>query len=346
MKIAYNTFPLNSGHQTRGIGSYTRNLLEGISKIEELEIQQFSNLNEITDADVVHYPYFDLFQQTLPFAKKRPTIVTIHDVIPLEFPKHYPLGIKGNIFLLLQKLSLLNISAIVTDSEASKKSIIKHLDVDGKKIFPIHLAAGSSFKHVDNLKVLLETVNKYNLPQEYILYTGNVNWNKNLPGLTEAALKANTNLVLVGKAFEQKVNLDHPELESYRKFIEKYSLTKRVFILGYIPEEDLINLMNSARAVLLPSFAEGFGLPILEAQACGTPVITSNLSSMAEISDNSALLVNPYNIMEISEAIANIVNNDNLRKVYIKKGLENVKNFSWEKTAQQTASVYKSVILS
>lgn len=344
MKIAFNSLPLKTGHQTRGIGSYTKNLINALKDIPDIYIQEFSELSQIKDAEIVHYPFFDLFQTTLPIRKKFSTVVTIHDVIPLIFPKNYPIGPKGILANVIQKFSLKGARAVITDSQASKKDIAKYLGVPLKNIFPIYLAPASHFIHVENREIKNTISKKYNLPEKFVLYAGNVNWNKNLVNMTKACKEADMDLVLVGKGFEQRENLDHPELKSYKQFLYEFGNDQKIHILGFVPDDDLVILYNLAVLTLFTSFYEGFGLPILESQACGTPVITSNNSSMAEVAGESALQVDPHNTEEITKAINNLMKNEGMRKHLINKGLENVKKFSWEKVAKETVKVYEKIL--
>lgn len=344
MKIAIDISPLSNGHKNRGVGAYTVNLLNEFKKHSELQIQEFVNLNEVKIADIIHYPYFDLFRNSLTLHKTIPTVVTIHDVIPLVYPRAYPVGIKGKINYYLQKRALKKVNAVITDSEASKKDIIKFLKVPEEKIFPIALAPSGHFHKINNTEDLEKVKHKYNLPEKFVLFTGNVNWNKNLLNLTEASLKAGIDLVLIGKSFEERNNLDHPEMKSFKEFLKHYSNNLRIHIFGFIEDEDLVAITNLAYVALLPSFAEGFGLPILEAQICGTPVITSNVSSMPEVAGMGALMVDPYSVESISQAINIINKNHETRESLIKDGFENVKKFTWEKTAEETLLVYQKLV--
>ncbi|MDD2822960.1 MAG: glycosyltransferase family 1 protein [Candidatus Daviesbacteria bacterium] len=344
MRIAICSSPLLDGHNVRGIGTYTKNLIKSLRGYPDLNIQEFSNINEVKMADVVHYPYFDLFQKSLPFYTKFPTIVTIHDVIPLAYPKSYPAGIKGSFNKHLQVLSLKNVKAIITDSKASKQEIIKYLKVPAKKIFPIALAPADNFHKITDSQRLTNIKEKYSLPEKFALFVGSVNWNKNILNLTKAALDAGIDLVLIGKSFQEKGNLEHPEMKNFKEFLRLYSNNPKIHILGFMDNEDLVAVTNSANVLLLPSIAEGFGLPILEAQVCGVPVITSNISSMPEVAQNGALLVDPYSIEDISKAIIKIISEEKTRNELIKLGYENVSKFSWEKVAQETVDVYKIVI--
>jgi glycosyltransferase involved in cell wall biosynthesis len=344
MKIAFCTSPLSNSHSVRGIGMYTKNLLESLKQLPDLQIQEFSNISEIKEADIIHYPFFDLFEKSLPNQKRIPTVVTIHDVIPLVYPESYPLGIKGLFNNFLQKMSLKNVAAIITDSQSSKEEIIKYLKMPENKIFPIALAPAKKFYRISDNKILEGIKVKYSLPQKFVLFTGNVNWNKNLLNLTEAAIKSNIDLVLIGKSFEEKNNLDHPEMRNFKKFLEHYSVNSKVHMLGFVEDQDLVVVTNLASALLLPSFAEGFGLPILEAQICGVPVVTSNISSMPEVAGKGAILVDPNSVENISQAISKILSDGEFRKNLIEEGFRNVKKFSWGKVAQETFEVYVKIL--
>ncbi len=344
IKVGFNISPLKSGHKFRGVGAYTSRLLIELKKIPELEIKEFENLLEVNNVDLIHYPYFDLFSKTLPLRKKYSTIVTIHDVIPIVFPKHYPPGIRGKINFQYQRYALKSASAIITDSKSSKQDIEKYLSFPESKIFVTNLAASEDFKKINDQKILKKIKSKYNLPDQFVLYIGNVNWNKNLLNLAEGTIKSGYDLVLVGKSFENRNNLNHPELKSFAGFLDKYTDNPKIHILGFIEQDDLVPLMNLAKIFLFPSYYEGFGLPILEAQACEVPVITSNISSMSEVGGESVYYVDPNNVNEISDGIKKIMSDAKLYKSLVNKGLENIKKFNWKKTAHETVEIYEKIL--
>lgn len=344
MKIAFNSSPLKSGHKIRGIGFYTKNLLENLQTNPDIAIKEFSEISEIKTADIVHYPFFDLFQRTLPLRKKFPTVVTIHDIIPLLFPQHYPPGLKGSINNFWQKLALKDVRAIITDSQSSKKDIIEKLQFNSQQIFVVPLAAEERFRPLKNTNQLQEVQKKYHLPDNFVLYIGDINWNKNLVNLAQGCIEAKIDLVLVGKGFDKKENLNHPEMQSYLQFLTKFADLETVHLLGFIPDEEIVAVMNLAQVLLLPSLYEGFGLPILEAQASGTPVITSNLSSMPEVAGDGAIFVDPYSVRDISSAITKVINDQKLRGDLIRKGFINCRKFSWKKVAEETIAVYRKIV--
>lgn len=344
MRVGFNTLAFKKSHNSRGIGTYTKNLLENLKKIPDLNIQEFYQENELSNVDLVHYPFFDFFQRSLPIIKKFPTVVTIHDVIPLKFSKHYPSGIRGTINNFFQNLALKNASAIITDSQSSKNDIEKYLKVSSSKIFSIPLAPSSEFQIKPSTNFLSRLKKRYQLPNKFALYVGDVNWNKNIIALAEACKKAEVWLVIIGSSFQSQDNLDHPELASYKKFLEDIKLNSKIKIIGYVPNEELIGFMNLAWVTLLVSFYEGFGLPILESQACGTPVIASNTSSIPEIIKSGGILVNPYNNDEIASVIRKVFNDDKLRNKLSKESLSNSSKYTWEITAKKTYEVYLDII--
>lgn len=342
MKIGFDLGKYNKENNFRGIGSYTNNLLEELKKHKEIEVSILKDGKE--NVDLIHIPFFDFYQRSLNINNNVPTLVTIFDTIPLLFPKHYPAGLKAKFNLLMQKRELKKSRGIITISNAAKSDIHKILNYPSERIYPIYLAASNEYKVIKDKGELKKVKDKYNLPEKFAIFIGNVNWNKNLVNLTQACINSNTHIVLVGKSFSNRENLDHPELKSYKEFLDKFSGSELVHILSFIETNDLVKILNLSEVLLLPSFYEGFGITILEAQSCGVPVITSNVSSMPEVSGDSAILVNPNSVKDISENINKVIENDDLRNKLIKKGFENIKRFSWEKTAEQTIEIYRKIL--
>ena len=355
MKVAICNLPLKSAHKTRGIGYYTSYLLEALKQDSLIEVEEFINLSEDSDADIVHYPWFDLFFHTLPIKRKFPTVVTIHDVIPLVFSKDYPVGLKGKINFILQKIALASCKYIITDSNISKKDIIKHLRVEDKKVTVIPLAADPKFKVLNNDTELLHIKRQYRLPDQFLLYVGDANWVKNLPFLIEGFRQfikssglENVKLVLIGGVFLKDVeNINHPELRSLRqvnRLIKEYGLGEYVIRPGQIETEELVAFYNLATLYIQPSLYEGFGLPILQALACGTPVVSSNRGSMPEIGGQSAVYFDPENLKQFTSIIQELVENTSIRNKLSKLGIKQAAKFSWRKTAEETKLVYFKAI--
>lgn len=340
LKVYFDTRPLSQGHAVRGIGYYTKNLLDHLGKDKNIKL-----VDSPEDADVVHFPYFDLFFNTLKPVSGKKNVVTVFDVIPLLYPKYYPPGIKGRINFLRQKQALSKVEAVITISEAAKKDIVRYLGVPAGKIYPIHLAPAREFKKVKDTTLLRRSVVKYNLPPKFVLYVGDVNYNKNLLTLAEACLKIGTALVIVGmQAAESNVDLHHPENKSFAEFITKYENNKKIIRLGFVETQDLVNIYNLATVYCQPSLYEGFGLPILEALSCGTPVVASKIQSHVEISEGVCLFFDPQDAEDLARSIDKIIRDEALRGELVAQGLRQVKTYSWDKTAASTKRVYANLL--
>ena len=344
MKVAIDVSPLKTAHRFRGIGAYTQNLITALQsiKLADFEVILIEKEPIPKDCDLIHYPFFDLFFATLPLIRKKKTVVTIHDTIPLVFPKHYPPGIKGRLRLETQKTSLRTVDAVITDSQNSKKDLFKYLNYLKEKIYVIPLAPGKEFRPITNRQSLVATKQKYQLPDTFVLYVGDVNWNKNIPGLVKACEKIKVPLVIVGKqAVEKNIDRRHPENKDL-VWLQDYCQSP-VTLLGFVSTEDLVAIYNLATVYCQPSFYEGFGLPVLEAMACGCPVVAANTSSLPEICGKAAVMVNPYDINDIANGLEKVMRETKIRNTLKEKGLAWVKNFSWEKAANQTIKVYQNV---
>lgn len=351
MKIAINTLPLKTGHKERGIGYYTRNLIEALKQDSSIEVSEFTKVSELRGVDIVHYPWFDFFFRSLPLLKSIPTVVTIHDVIPLVFSKYYPVGLKGRINFELQKLSLRSCECIITDSKISKQDIVKYLKIEDKKISVIPLAASSKFKVLNHDTRLLYIKRKYHLPDQFLLYVGDANWVKNLPFLIEgfrelikSSTIKNTKLVLVGGVFLKNVeNIDHQELKSLKlvnELIKRYSLQESVLRPGQIDEDDLVVFYNLATVYVQPSLYEGFGLPLLQAFSCGVPVVSSDRGSLPEVGGGAAIYFDPTNLKQFTSIMLEVIESSSLRSKLARLGLKQALKFSWKKTADETKMIY------
>lgn len=347
MIVSLDISPLskNSGHSIRGSGFYCKHLKEELLKSNKLKLQFFeaqSNTPEVSD--IYHVPYFDPFFLTINSKHISKTIVTVHDLIPLKFPKHFSKGLKGYIKWRIQKNKLQKVPAVITDSHASKRDISNLAGINKNKIHVIYLAADSRFKKISDNKLLEKTRKKYNLPEKFVLYVGDATWNKNLPRLLKASLKAQVPLILAGKTLSEKVtDSTHPwakDLVTSQSLIQK---NQALSTLGFVPDDDLVALYNLATVFAMPSLYEGFGLPVLEAMACGTPVITSKEGSLSEVSKKAAFCVDPYDEKSISQGIKQVVEDREIRKKLSTLSIENSKKFSWKKTADQTIKVYEKV---
>jgi glycosyltransferase involved in cell wall biosynthesis len=346
MEIAIDVSPLKSGHSVRGVGFYLKYLQESL-----LEIDQENNYTFFSDyrllnviPDIVHFPYFDPYFITLPLYKKYKTVITIHDLTPLVFPEAFPSGMKGKLRLQIQKRLAKQSNAIITDSEASKKDIERIMNINTKKIHVIYLAAASEYVQVNDQVALNAVKKKYNLPDEFLLYVGDVTWNKNLVRLVNAVKKTSIPMVMVGKALASNdYNRENPWNKDLVIVQELCLNDEQIKILGFVTTDDLVAIYNLATVFLMPSLYEGFGLPVLEAMQCGTPVITSDKGSLPEVAGNAAYIVDAYDENSIFEGIVTVVNNKNLQAEMKEKGFRQAKKFDWKMTAERTKEVYEEV---
>lgn len=349
MRVAIDTSPIskkiNSLHSVRGVGSYINMLVENLPRIDKKNEYVFVEDKKFPeDIDLIHYPYFDPFFITLPFLPKKKFIVTVHDLIPLVFPKHFPPGLKGNLKWITQRQLLKNASAIVTDSECSRKDIERIVGVKGGHVKVVYLAAEKSFKPITDTPALHSASVKYKLPENFILYVGDVTWNKNLPRLIDAIKKTPYPLVLVGKVWDQKPSeiSQNPWNKDFKFVMSAIEEDKQFIRLGFVSGEDLVRIYNMATVLVMPSLYEGFGLPVLEAISCGCPVITSKEGSLHEVGGNACYFIDPYSLESIKKGIMEIMRNEELRIALSKKGLEQAKRFSLEKTIGGLVKVYEN----
>ena len=278
---------------------------------------------------------------TVPIIHPRNTTVTIHG-LEYEFcPQAYSLWER-----FYMRWSIKNsckwAEKIIAVSENTKKDLIKLYKVPENKIEVIY--EGVEINNQETRSKDQENT-KYQIPNtKYLLFIGRLEERKNVSGIIEAY-----------KILKEKYNIPHGLVLAgssgygYEKI--KFKIQSRlggtkleIIELGYISENKKWELLSGADVFMFPSLYEGFGLPILEAQSVGVPVVTSNLSSLPEVADGGALLVNPRNPFEIAEATYKIISDENIKKDLIQKGLENVKRFSWDKCAEDIAEIFKKTI--
>ncbi|MFC1711807.1 glycosyltransferase family 4 protein [Patescibacteria group bacterium] len=346
MKIALDISRLNPAALKRGVGFYALNLSKALSTLNDGN--QYLLLTKKTDIngfDLIHYPYFDPFFLTLPIIKKLPTVVTVHDLTPIKFSQHYPQGVKGSLKWQIQRLSLKSVNHVITDSLNSKNDLNKVLNINDNKISVIYLAADKEFTQINNQVKFKEIREKFRLKGKFLLYVGDVNWNKNVLSLLKAfAFNRKENkelkLVLVGSAFENNKLM---EVKKIDEFIRRNKLETSIIKTGFIDDKDLAVLYNMSTLYIQPSFYEGFGLSVLEALSCGCPVLSSNKASLPEVGGKSVAYFNPdeKNGLDInlSKLLADKKRLENLSKL----GIKQARKFNWEQTAINTREVYKKI---
>lgn len=368
MKVAIDSSVLESGHAIRGVGVNTRELIDALlkySKNTKVEIYPVDFAKtDLSQYDLAHYPYFHPFFNTLPDAFPTKSLVTVHDAIQLIYPKQYPPGLKGQACFRKQKKRLHKADGILTISETSRKDIVRLLGAESKKIYTVYLAANERFKKINSKTRLSQTAKKYNLPKKFILYVGDVNYQKNIITLVEACSESNIPLVLVGKQAKELETLagriqsikgprdavrflsgkSHPEEAHYKKVIDSIQKNGAVSRLGFVPDDELVDVYNLATIYCQPSLYEGFGLPLIESFACGTPVVAARTQALVEVGSDAALYFDPQSVNELADVLKNTLKNHKLSKELISKGFKRAKDFSWEKCAKETLNVYTTIL--
>ena len=346
IKVAIDSGPTKSGDAIRGIGVHTTTLVKCLRKIKDLDIDvvDFSKV-DLRGYDIAHYQKFNPYFFSIPFSKRTKTVLTIHDLIYLIYPKHYPAGIKGRIRFLMQKFLVKNVDAVVTISETSKKDIVRFLGIPQEKIHVIYLAPKEVFKPFSDQKLLSKIKSKYSLPERFVLYVGDVDYSKNLLSLCKACKLSKIPLVIVGKqAASKDFDRTHPLNRSLVKLLREYGDNPDIMRMGFVPDEDLVGIYNLASLYCQPSFYEGFGLPVLEAMASGCPVVASRTQALVEIAEPGALFADQKDPADIAEKISLVLKDSTLRAQLIETGRVLVKKYSWDKVARETHDVYKEVL--
>lgn len=347
MKIAIDISPLVTENKYRGIGSYTRSLLSSLRSLDKdnqyNEINTFNKVNQ--NYDLLIIPYFNPFQFSLPFNKKIKTIITIHDLIPLKYPDKFPVGIKGKLIWSIQKMLLNKFDGFLTDSNNSKKEIAEIADIVLDKIYVVYPPFSTKYRPIKDNILLNKLKRRYKLPEQFILYVGDCNWNKNLPILIKAVKRLKLSLVLVGKVFTQSnINLDHPWNLDLKKVLDLCQKESKIIRLGYLPEDDLVGIYSLATVYVQPSFDEGFGLPVVEAMASGCPVIVSSTLTLKEVVGDAAIYFNPEDIDDLMTKINLIFSQSQIRKELRLKGINRAKRYKVDRVVKSIKDVYRKIL--
>jgi glycosyltransferase involved in cell wall biosynthesis len=354
-----------------GIGTYIRNLLRYLARLdrdseylllcEEADLDVPRQLGENFRAIVerspnysireqIHIPYVlhrekpDVFHAphyVLPPAVPCRSVVTIHDCIHLRFPQYLPNRAAYVYARASMWAAAKRATRILTVSEASKRDILKYFNVPPEKIVVTYNGLDERFGTEPGEEEVSRVRERYQLDHGFVLYAGNIKPHKNLVRGIEAfeGLRRDgfedLKLLIIGDEISK--------LPSLRRAVHKYKLHKHVRFLGFLPDETLAVLYRLAAVFVFPSLYEGFGLPPLEAMASGTPVVTSNVSSLPEVAGDAAVLVDPYDAMEIKEGIKRVLTDPALCAELRSKGRARAREFSWEKSVARTIEIYKEV---
>jgi glycosyltransferase involved in cell wall biosynthesis len=354
-----------------GIGTYIRNLLRHLARLDsQTEFVIFcrpedrdalaavgENFRPVPEtsgnysiAEQVKIPWalkregvtlFHAPHYVLPPLVQCRSVVTIHDVIHLMFPQYLPNRVAFSYAKWSITQAAQRATRVMTVSESSKRDILRFVDTEPDKIDVIYNAYDERFAMEPREEDVVRVRERYQLTDEFVLYAGNVKPHKNLERLIDAF------------ALVRKRGLDHlrlvligDEISKYtalRRAVHQHQLHKYVRFLGYLPEETLAVMYRLAGVFVFPSLYEGFGLPPLEAMASGTPVVTSNVSSLPEVAADAAVLVDPYDPQAIADGIYRVLTDEQLRRALIHKGIARAGQFSWEQSVRRVRRIYGEV---
>jgi glycosyltransferase involved in cell wall biosynthesis len=286
--------------------------------------------------DVYHAPHY-----VLPAGVRCPSVVTIHDCIHLMFPQYLPNRL-AYAYARAQMWSAARRSdCILTVSEASKRDILHLFNVPPEKIVVVYNAIDSHFSVTPSEEAVARVRERYQLDHQFVLYVGNIKPHKNLVRLIEAFDELRRNdledlkLLIIGDQISKTPAL--------RRAVHRHKLHKHVRFLGYLSDDQLAILYRLAAVFVFPSLYEGFGLPPLEAMASGTPVVTSNVSSLPEVVGDAAVLVDPYDVDAIVDGLRRVLTNPAMAAEMRRKGIERAREFSWEQSVAKTWAVYQTI---
>ncbi len=356
-----------------GIGTYVRNLLRHLSRldshteyvlfcheadcdaVEELG-DNFRAIPEVArpysvseqlripmdlrreKIDLFHAPHY-----VLPPLTPCKSVVTIHDCIHLRFPQYLPNRLAYGYAWSSMWLATHRASRVLTVSEASKRDILRYYSIPDRRIDVIYNAIDDRLGEEPSREDIERVRDRYQLNAPYVLYAGNIKPHKNLERLIEAfhALRqdpdlAHVKLLIIGDEISKYATL--------RRAVHRYKLHKYVRFFGFVPDKTLAVLYRLARVFVFPSLYEGFGFPPLEAMAAGAPVITSNISSLPEVVGDAALLIDPLNAAAIAEAMRRVLLDSDLREQLRQRGYQRAKEFSWERSVRRVREIYDEVL--
>lgn len=358
-----------------GIGTYTYQLINCLNRIDninkyllfmpenskyDMSLKENFHLNNITEGseanfwDEVNIPNIlkdkniELYHVPqngvgLPTDKKCRFVITLHDVIPYKMPEtvsdRYLKIFSDHIPKIIS-----HCDGIITVSNYSKKDIIETFNFPEDKVYVTHLAGEDIYKPLDKRISRYIAKKYYSIDSDFILYVGGFSPRKNIVGLIESfskllsVYKKDIKLVVAGQKGKS--------YDIYKKRAEELHISDKVLFPGFVSIEHLPFIYNASDLFVYPSFYEGFGLPPIEAMACGVPVIASNVTSVPEVVGDGGLLINPRDIDNLCDSMLRVLSDEDLRKNLISLGLSKASNLSWDKTASETISAYSKIIKS
>lgn len=297
------------------------------------------NILKRSRVDLFHSPYFvaPLFTWKSPPS----VVITVHDLIFDRFPEYMPKAWSRPYYRLLMSRSARRANRIVAVSRSTASDLAQYYPISAGKITVIPEGVETSFHPVSDNSVINQIRQKYHLRNPFILAVGARRPHKNMGRLVQAFANLTSDiphdLVFIGPG-------DSRFPDEARYFSSVHSLNGRARFLDWVPECDLATLYSMADMLVVPSLIEGFGLPALEAMACGTPVLAANRSSLPEVIGKAGLLVDPLSVVDLTQAIYRILMDVNLSSKMVKTGLERSSTFSWSQTAKLTLQAYQDIL--
>lgn len=335
---------LGSGHRFRLYINGRANLSSPYTEVEIRSIPfprlwthlRLSAEMALRPPDVLFVP-----AHVIPLLHPAASVVTVHDLGYLHYPQSHRTWDRRYLDW-STRWSAQQAAAVLVDSAATGRDLAQAYGISAAKIHVVYLGRDESLRRVEDLDLVARTRARYNLGERYLLYVGTLQPRKNLVRVVEAFARvisqldlSDVRLVLAGKKGWS--------YDALFARVSQLGLDDRVVFPGYVADEDLPALLSGAIAFVYPSLYEGFGIPVLEAGACGVPVITSNTSSLPEVAGDAAILVDPHDVDAIADAMSRIIADEALRAELARRGLENVERFSWEKCARETLAVLEQV---
>lgn len=317
-------------------------------KIVEVKGRTYIDWEQISLPKAIEKENIDLMHFTSNTASvniKCPCVLTLHDIIYLE--KFYSKGslyqVAGHFY---RRWNVPKIASkaeyVLTVSEFEKVQIQKTLGIKYTKLKAVYNAYNQKFRMIENELLLEQIRGKYNLPCDFIFFLGNKAPKKNMKRVLAAyATYVDETLTPINLVIAESSESDVIQMLSE---INRKDIFKKIILTGYVQHSELPFIYNLATLFMYPSLRESFGIPIIEAMACGTPVITSNTSAMPEVADDAAMLVNPFDVESITQAIRKVLNNQKLYNQLKYNGLNRATAFSWKNTAQKTIQLYEKVL--
>ena len=358
MRIGFDATPLSAPYS--GVGTYAANLLHALQMKSQEEIVTLAPLStngnrhrpvsnktlwmQLTlprdisylDLDICHFTNF-----VAPLLCPCPTVITIHDMTLWMFPELHPTRRLAAMRPIIP-LAAQHASAIIAVSKSAKADIVSILDLDPDKVHVVYEAPAEHFQPINDEEYLTRIRARYHLSDPFILYVGTLEPRKNIVRLLEAFAElchsgtVPHHFVIIGNRGWK----DSPIFEA----VERLKIGKFIRFIGQIPAEDLAALYNLAEAFVFPSLYEGFGLPVIEAMACGAPVVTSRRGSLQEIADDAAEFIDPTDIQSIKQGLLRVLCDPGYAHELSQRGLQRAAQFRWSDAADQTRWIYRNVL--